>query len=318
MFIGNHPKLEFLGLALWPLAAGYVSITQLSQEYPNIEMIGGLSEQHLIRTISRYPDRTAYYHSATYILFQRVQGSHVFSPNLFECLLNYLEDKYKRRRLVGRAIFAIDWLTNPERYNNTPMHLLERARDIILTIMDDGTVGSNISSYGCNVLTNLLKIEGVEINYRKCCKILFKFLPGESSTVVRERALGAIRELLGRMPDADFVDARRCKRYIECLMRCLLEYHVPKGVFQQWALFTNHRGVRYLKEFHNFVPSDRGIDCAQILSQFIGNSYEACLRFVFVGGFPLLRLVIRYSSSELQLLDNYSQLQGGHLLSPYV
>nr|CDS26754.1 protein zyg 11 protein B [Hymenolepis microstoma] len=157
-----------------------------------------------------------------------------------------------------------------------------------------------------------------EFDYKRCCKILFKFFPGESSTIVKERTLSTLWIMFGKMTDEDFAEVRKELQYMQCLIRCVAELHVPKRLVQEWLSKVDRGAMRYLTIFHNFDSNGRMIDCSRILSRFIGNSYQSCLKFVDAGGFAILRFIIRYSFSDLELLDNFGQLQEGHLLYTYL
>ncbi|VUZ48749.1 unnamed protein product [Hymenolepis diminuta] len=101
-FVENNRNLKFLGVAH---CVNYKAIERLSVKYSSIEIIGGMSETQLIKTLQYYgPHRKIFISETLYFVSDLVRRGHYFSPTFFEFVAKFLEDELKNKCYVYSAV----------------------------------------------------------------------------------------------------------------------------------------------------------------------------------------------------------------------
>ncbi|VDL59807.1 unnamed protein product [Hymenolepis diminuta] len=276
-FIQNHPKLKFLGLAAWSEVNGLWSITQLSNEYPNIEIIGGEGEEQFIKTIQRYSNREIYVKYVLHVLSQNLFDGFSYTPNILECVVNFLEGKRKKDRFTLIALLVMSQLTDSEHSSDASATLLERVRDIILPLMEDDETDSDRLYFGQDVLFNLIRTGRVALDYKKCCKTLFKNIRNTSVSKVKAEALATLILLFEKMSDDDLVEFRTNIWYMQCLIKCAAENYLIDPIVHQWLDEVDDGHLSYLRNF-DAIYCDH-VSYSELFRLFIQGDFRGCVIF---------------------------------------
>ncbi|KAM3181642.1 hypothetical protein ACTXT7_013964 [Hymenolepis weldensis] len=272
-------------------------MTKIKQQHCHCQLrrvsssiIGGEGEEQFIKTIQRCSNREIYVKYVLHVLSQNLFDGYSYTPNLLECVVDFLEGKHKRDHLILIALLVMSQLTDPDNSSNASTTLLERVRDIILPLMEDDEIDSDRMYFGQDVLFNLIRTGRVALDYKKCCKTLFKNTRNASVSKVKAEALAALILLFEKMSDDDLVEFRTNIWYMQCLIKCAAENYLIEPIVHQWLDESDRGHLSYLRNFDP-LHCDH-VSYSKLFRLFIQGDFRGCVIFAEAGGFEVFRFIL--------------------------
>ncbi|KAM3172914.1 hypothetical protein ACTXT7_013571 [Hymenolepis weldensis] len=142
--IRNKSELKFLGFHIYAGDSLYENqaIEELSKNYPNIEICGGVSEGKIIKMLKYYKDRSKFLKSLFSAVDDAARQGEYFSPGFFKFLVEFLEGIVEKTgEMHSLGIHAAWAVTRGEQLHAIPTEFLQRMLHYALTMLEKAPLG---------------------------------------------------------------------------------------------------------------------------------------------------------------------------------